>query len=159
MKQKALARWLKAAVIGVALCLAVVYLLIIPDFGKSIAAQNPEFAFCYWPWLIFLWCTALPCIAALILGWGVAGRIGKDRSFCMENARALRAIAFLAAGDAAFFFLGNVVFLFLNMSHPGVVLASLLGVFAGVAVAIAAAALSHLVRKAAELQEQSDYTI
>ena len=77
----------------------------------------------------------------------------------MENARALRAIAFLAAGDAAFFFLGNVVFLFLNMSHPGVVLASLLGVFAGVAVAIAAAALSHLVRKAAELQEQSDFTI
>ena len=45
------------------------------------------------------------------------------------------------------------------MSHPGVALASLLGVFAGVAVAIAAAALSHLVRKAAELQEQSDYTI
>ena len=159
MKQKSLARWLKAAIVGVALCLAVVYLLVIPDFGKSIAAQNPEFAFCYWPWLIFLWCTALPCIAALILGWTVAGRIGKDRSFCMENARALRAIAILAAGDAAFFFIGNVVFLFLNMSHPGVVLLSLVPEFAGACIASAAAALSHLVRKAAELQEQSDYTI
>ncbi len=159
MKQKALARWLKAAIIGVGLCLAVVYLLVIPDFGKSVAGANPEFAFCYLPWLIFLWCTALPCIAALILGWGVAGRIGKDRSFCMENAGALSTIAYLAAGDAAFFFVGNVVFLFLNMNHPGVVLLSLVPVFAGACIAIAAAALSHLVRKAAALQEQSDLTI
>ena len=159
MRQQSLSRWLKAAIIGIVLCLAVVYLLIIPDFGKSIAAQNPEFAHCYWPWLIFLWCTALPCIAALIFGWTVAGRIGRDRSFCMENARALRMIAVLAATDAAFFFAGNVVLLFLNMSHPGVVLASMLVVFVGVAVAIAAAALSHLVRKATVLQEQSDLTI
>ena len=159
MKQQSLSRWLKAAIIGIVLCLAVVYLLIIPDFGKSIAARNPEFAHCYWPWLIFLWCTALPCIAAMILGWTVAGRIGRDRSFCIENARALRTIAVLAAADATFFFAGNVVLLFLNMSHPGVVLATMLVVFAGVAVAIAAAALSHLVRKAAVLQEQSDLTI
>ena len=159
MRQQSLSRWLKAAIIGIVLCLAVVYLLIIPDFGKSIAVRNPEFAHCYWPWLIFLWCTALPCIAAMIHGWTVAGRIGRDRSFCMENARALRTIAVLAAADAAFFFAGNVVLLFLNMSHPGVVLASMLVVFVGVAVAIAAAALSHLVRKAAVLQEQSDFTI
>ena len=63
------------------------------------------------------------------------------------------------AGDAAFFFVGNVVFLFLNMNHPGIVLLSLVPVFAGACIAIAAAALSHLVRKAAALQEQSDLTI
>ena len=49
--------------------------------------------------------------------------------------------------------------LFTNMSHSGVALFSLLIVFAGVAVAVAAAALSHLVQKAAVLQEQSDLTI
>jgi hypothetical protein len=45
------------------------------------------------------------------------------------------------------------------MSHPGVTLLSLLIVFAGIAIAVAAAALSHLVHKAAALQEQSDLTI
>lgn len=45
------------------------------------------------------------------------------------------------------------------MSHPGVALFSLLVVFAGVAVAVASAVLSHLVQKAAVLQEQSDFTI
>ena len=75
----------------------------------------------------------------------------------MDNARCLRTVSLLAALDAAYFFLGNLVLLFLNMSHPGVVLMSLLVVFAGVAVA--AAALSHLVRKAALLQEENDLTI
>ena len=159
MKQKSLARWLKAVIIGAALCGAVIYLLVIPDFGQSIAADNPEFAYCYWPWLIFLWCTAPPCFAALILGWRIAKNVGNDRSFCMENARALKWIAWLALADAAFFFAGNVVFLFFNMNHPGVVLLSLVAVFAGIAVTIAAATLSHLVGKAAELQEQSDLTI
>ena len=45
------------------------------------------------------------------------------------------------------------------MSHPGVLLLSLLIVFAGIAVTVASAALSHLVYKAASLQEQSDLTI
>ena len=45
------------------------------------------------------------------------------------------------------------------MSHPGVAIASLAVVFVGVAVAVGAAALSHLVGKAALLQEQSDLTI
>ena len=159
MKQKTLSRWLKAAIFGITLCLAAVYLLMIPDFGANLAEKYPEFSNRQWPWQIFLWCTALPCIAALILGWGIAGRIGSDCSFCMENAGALKWIAWLAAGDAAFFLLGNVVLLFADMSHPGIVLMSFLVVFIGIAITVAAAVLSHLVRRAAVLQEQSDLTI
>ena len=159
MKQKTLARWLKAVIIGAALCGAVIYLIVIPDFGRSIADDNPGLAYCYWPWLIFLWCTALPCYIALVFGWRIAKNVGNDRSFCMENARALKWIAWLALADAIFFFGGNLVLLFLNMNHPGVVLLSLVAVFAGVAVAIAAASLSHLVAKAADLQTESDLTI
>ena len=55
--------------------------------------------------------------------------------------------------------MGNLLLLVLNQSHPAVVLFSMLIVFAGVAVAVAAASLSHLVKKAADLQEQSDLTI
>ena len=47
----------------------------------------------------------------------------------------------------------------LEMNHPGIVLISLIVVFFGSAVAVAAAVLSHLVLKAALLQEQSDLTI
>ncbi len=159
MEQRILSRWLKLVLVGVGLCGLVVYALILPLYGQSLVGSNPEMANRYWPWLIFLWLTGVPCYIALIIGWKIAANIGIDRSFSEDNARYLKRIAFLAAGDSVFFFVGNVVLLFANMSHPGVVLASLLVVFAGVAVTVAAAALSHLVLKAALLQEQSDLTI
>ncbi len=159
MEQKTLSRWLKLVLIGVGLCGLVVYGAILPLYGQSILAVNPDMGNRYWPWLIFLWASGVPCYAALVIGWRIAGNIGRDHSFSEDNARYLKRIALLAAGDAVFFFAGNIVLLFANMSHPGVVLGSLLVVFAGVAVSVAAAALSHLVLKAALLQEQSDLTI
>ena len=159
MKQASLSKWLKFILIGVGICGLIVYALILPVLGLNVTAAYPEWSYCFWPWLIFLWVTGIPCYIALIFGWKIAGNIGADRSFSGDNATLLKWISELAAGDAAFFFLGNLVFFFLGMNHPGVVLASMLIVFAGVAVCVAAAALSHLVRKAADLQEQSDFTI
>jgi hypothetical protein len=159
MEQKALARWLKVILAGVGLCGLIVYLLVIPSYGKWIVADYPEFANRFRPWLFFLWATGVPCCVALFFGWKIAGNIGANRSFIQKNADYLKWIAWLAAGDAGFFFLGNIVLLLVNMSHPGMILFSLLIVFACIAVAVAAAVLSHLVKKAADLQEQSDLTI
>lgn len=160
MRQTSLSKWLKAMIIGVGLCGLVVYAVVIPALGQQLAwMEDGAYEHCYWPWLLFIWGTGLPCAGALALAWRIAGNIGADRSFSVENAGMLKWISLLAAGDAALFFLGNLVFLVLDMNHPAVVLASLLVVFAGFAIAVASAALSHLVRKAADLQEQSDWTI
>ncbi len=159
MTQKSIAGWLKGLIIGVALCGLIIYALVIPSVGLSIVGANPEFEFCYLPWLIFISITALPCYAALFFAWKVASNIGRDRAFSMDNAKWIKYIAVLAAADAMFFFAGNVVFLLLNMNHPGIALLSLIVVFAGIAIAVAAAALSYLIKRAAALQEQSDWTI
>lgn len=159
MKQATLARWLKAVLLCAALGALAVYGFILPALGQGIVAQNPEFFGYYWPWLIFLWATGVPCCIAFVLGWRIASRIGADRSFSQENAADLKWISILAALDSGYFFLGNVVFLLLNMHQPGVLLLALIVVLIGAAISIAAAVLSHLVQKAAGLQEQSDLTI
>lgn len=160
MKQTSLANWLKVIILGIGICGLVVYAIVVPVLGRTIAVmEHGVYDHCYWPWLIFIWITAIPCYAVLALAWKIACNIGADRSFSIANARLLKWISFLAASDAVLFFGGNLVFLFLNMNHPGIVLFSQIVVFAGIAVAIASAALSHLVLKAADLQEQSDYTI
>ncbi|MBR2520757.1 MAG: DUF2975 domain-containing protein [Oscillospiraceae bacterium] len=159
MKQSTLSKWLKFIILGVGVCGILVYAVFVPEYGRSTVEANPEFTGWFVPWLVFLSVTALPCYAALVLAWKIAVNIGCDRSFSTENARYLKWISFLAAGDALYFFIGNVVMLVLDMNHPGIALASLLIVFAGLAVTVASAALSHLVGKAAALQEQSDLTI
>ena len=159
MEQKHLSSWLKLILVGVAICGLVVYGLVVPMYGMSLRSQYPEFSNRFWPWLLFIWVSGIPCFMVLYYGWKVSTNIGNDQSFTDQNASLLKTISVLAALDAAFFFVGNIVLLFLNMSHPGVVIASLVIVFVGVAVAVASAALSHLVKKAAVLQEQSDWTI
>lgn len=159
MEQKTLARWLKLILIGVGLCGAVVYLAVLPAYGQSLVRAYPEFAGRFWPWLIFLWISGIPCYAVLVFGWKIAANIGRDRSFSYENAACLKRAAWLAAGDGAFFFAGNIALLFADQSHPGVVLCSLLVVFAGAAAAVVFGGLSHLVRKAAALQELNELTI
>ncbi len=159
MEQKGLAIWLKIILVGVGICGLVVYFVVFPSYGESLVNGYPEFANRFWPWLIFLWISGIPCYTVLLFGWKIATNIGRDQSFSNANAKYLKWIAWLAAGDGIFFFVGNIIFLFTNMSHPGVALFSLLVVFAGVAVAVASAVLSHLVQKAAVLQEQSDFTI
>ncbi len=159
MDQKKLSLSLKNIIALVGVCALAVYALVLPICGDSLRQSYPESAAMYWPWLIFLWITAVPCFAALILAWRIAKNIGEDRSFSVENARLLKIIAYLAAGDTLYFFIGNVVLLFLNMNHPGIILFSLLICFAGVSVTVAAVCLSHLVRKAADLQDESDLTV
>ncbi len=159
MNQRKLSAWLKAIVIGIGVCGLIVYFLILPNCGKMLRGSFPEAAAWHWPWMIFLWATAIPCYAILTSAWRIASRIGEDRSFSMDNARSLQIIAWLTAGDTLFFFIGNIVFLLLDMNHPAILMMAMLICFAGVAVTVAAACLSHLVRKAADLQSESDLTV
>ncbi len=159
MNQKTLSRWLKAVLFGIGICGILLYALVFPSLGETAVSRYPEFAYCRWPWLALIWVTALPCFAALLLSWKIAENIGEDRSFSHANASLLKWIALLLASDAALFFLGNLIFWLLGMNHPAVLLLSFLIEFFGVAVSVAAAALSHLVRKAAVLQDENDLTI
>lgn len=159
MEQKSLARWLKGILVGVGLCGLLIYAIVVPALSAYVLEGYPEFATAVLPWKIFIWCSALPCFVVLWYAWKIACNIGAGCSFTDENAKNLQYISGLAAGDALFFFLGNILLLFWNMNHPGIVLVSCVVVFIGVAVAVASAALSHLVKKAAALQEQSDLTI
>ena len=160
MHQKTLAKWLKAAIIAIAVFGLFLYCILIPSFGQYLAfSQYPEFSYMYVPWLVFLSISGLPCYAVLVFGWLIAVNIGKDRSFSEENARYLKLIAILAGADSIYIFAGDVVLFFLGMNHPGTALMLLSLELIGIPVTIAAAALSHLVKKAAALQEQSDLTI
>lgn len=159
MEQKTLSIVLKLVLVGFAAAGAIVYFWLLPMFGSEFVQANPLYCGCYWPWLIFLWMTAIPCYLVLYYTWSIAVEIGRDNSFSRKNSVSLRNISILAAADSVFFFLGNLLFLILNLSHPAVLLVSCFLVFGGVSIAVAAACLSHLIYKAAKLREENELTI
>ena len=159
MEQHRLIKWLKFLVIFAAGCGMVMELGVLPGVGSWMVDLAPEFGGYFWPWLIFLWILSVPCYMALWMAWKIFTDIEKDKAFTMENAKRMGNVSFLAAADAVLLVVGNAVYLILHMNHPGVLLASFFIALVGIAIAIAAAMLSHLIRKAARLQDESDWTI
>jgi len=164
MSPKSLCRRVRAAVISLAVVGSIVCFYLIPGFGENIARANPEFAYCFWPWLIFLWLTAAPCYAILALAWRVSTAIGNEQVFTAQTARWVAVAARLLFADAGFFFAGNlllalaVVFFPLpndtHMSHPAVLVISLLICIIAVSLASIAMVLSRYIAKAAALEEE-----
>ena len=159
MKQQELSRWLRMIVLLTGAITAVFLCLIAPSMGQDIAAANPEYAFMLAPALIFLAVSAVPFYLALYRAYRVLQQVGRDHSFCAENAAHLKAISRLALIDTLWYFLGAVALVIGNVGHPSVLLGMGLVIFIGVAAAVAAATLSHLVQKAAALQSENELTI
>ncbi len=159
MTQKTLSVWLRGVILGIGACGILIYGYLLPMFGKDMVQAYPEYSYCYVPWMVVLWITAVPCYLALYNGWKITAEIAGDHSFSMLNSIYLRRISMYALADSSYFFLANLVLFFFNMNHPGIFLGSLFVDFAGVAVSVAAAALSHLVQKAANIQQENELTI
>jgi hypothetical protein len=156
MNRSALTRRLHLILLGTALCGLLFYTVLLPYF---IWQCFPHDRFASWICLILLWLSAVPCYRVLFLGRRIVRNIACDRSFTEENAHLLRKISSLAAADALYIFLANPLLILLNIYETVFLPISIITVFVGIAISVAAAALSHLVLKAAELQEQSDLTI
>ncbi len=158
MEQKRLALWLKLVIAGCAFCGILLFVYVLPVWLLSLTETHPGFH--NWWWSALLWALAVPCYGVLFLGARIADDIGRDRSFTPRNARRLKLIAMLALGDTALLLLGNVALCLADRQTPAALpLASGIVCFIGVAVAVAAACLSHLVLKAARIQEENELTI
>jgi MFS family permease len=160
MSKEKLEKWLKLVIIGLGIVGVFLYGIILPYFGESILSEaGGVWKSAFWPWMIFLWLTAVPCFLALFYAWKIAGRIGKESAFSKKSAKDMKRIGILAFGDSAFLMLGNIVLFLMNWNHPGMFLIFTLFVFVGVLIAVAAFVLSHLIYRAAELEEEAELTI
>ncbi len=154
MSSKTLANLIKAAVIAVTVCGLFICGYILPEFGSNIAEMNPEFAYMYIPWLVFLLITAAPFFVILGLIWRVAMQIRRDLVFTVLTAKLVKIASIILLCDIIFFFIGNIVMVILQMTHPAVMLFALFGCVLGFALSIATAVLARYISKAAALQEE-----
>lgn len=107
-------------------------------------------------------CTVLfiPLFLALWELWHIFAEIGRDNSFCMENALRLRRVSFYALGDTLLELVSVFLFALCGIDGGfGWLVLKLFFMLVGIAMAVACAALSHLTRKAALLKAENDLTI
>jgi len=160
MKKTTMTRLLHAVLIVAVLLAGLFFFAWLPMMGKEMAVADPEFAWAYWPCLIWAWIFALPIFSAVYPAWLVFSSISApEGAFTRLNARCLRTIAILAFADAVIFPAGMVILGFLGAGSGPLTFWTPAVIFACAAVGIAALVLSHLVDDAAEMKEDSDLTI
>lgn len=157
MKRVGLVRTLKGVVAFLAVMAAVYYAAIFPSRIREIGLEEPELAWLVTPGIIAISLSAVPIAIALVLFWKICTEIGRDNSFCHKNAGRLTGIGFCALIDTGYCAVGTVT-LEILVGSPVWLLG--LGVCTvGLAVALAAFLLSHLVLKAADMKAENDLTI
>lgn len=159
MSQEEIAKWLKVITGGIGMMGVVFFFLFVPMLAGEMKDGYPEAACLYWPGLIYNFVIASVCYAILFCFWTVCCQIGRDNSFSKENAMAFKRISRLAVLFAAIWFAGFACLVALRCLHPAMLLFLIFAMFISFAVAICAAALSHLVLKAYELRQENELTI
>lgn len=159
MTQRKLANWLRAVIITAAVCVLLVYLWLLPILLEELSSAYGGGPFVFIPTLMFTELTGVPILIALGFAWGIAREIGLDNSFSHRNASYMQIIAWLALCDVVYFQIGMFVFAFCGLVHPTMFIAAFFLDCVGLAISVCAAALSHLIRKAAVIREENDLTV
>lgn len=157
MKRVALVRTLKGVVIFLAALAVIFYGFVFPQLIRDMGAV--EFTWLVGPATVAVSLSAIPIAIALALFWRICTEIGRDNSFCHKNAWRLSGIGFCALADTAYCVVGTVTIFVITGGHPGVLLVAAAAILIGLAIALAAFLLSHLVLKAAEMKDENDLTI
>lgn len=159
MKQRDLARWLKAiALIDVIFCLGIM-LAIVPQRGQALANLHPEM-----PWLttaswMFLVLASIPIVAVGVVIWRIASEIASNNSFSEVNAARLVRMGVYALAESAFFGASIAIMALLGILSDGLLAVMLVVVVISGGLGVSAFMLSHLTLKAAAIKAENDLTV
>lgn len=159
MEQKTIANMLKAFSVVVGLVGALFFFFYAPVMIGYLADMFPEAAFLKWPGRIGVCVIAVFCYIALGEFWNICTRIGKDNSFCNENASSMKRISFLAFLSAALMIFAAIFLGFLNFLGIAYFLVVFFAVCIAIGIGVVCLALSALIRRAAQIKEENDLTI
>lgn len=141
------------------LCLLSFYIL--PSIGQSIKYYNPEYAFAYFPALIWAWSFILPIFIAFFPLWKIFSSLKEQEgAFCYQNVKNIRMLSNLAILEAIIFPLGMMVLGFMGASQPAltyIITPSV--IFVCTAAAVILRVLSTLVEEAIGIKKENELTI
>ena len=157
MGRVGLVRTLKGVIIFLAAMAALCYLVIFPDYIREMGTEDANVAWLVTPGIAAVSLSAIPIIIALVLFWQICTEIGRDNSFCHKNASRLTGIGFCALVDTGYCAVGTVT-LEIMVGSP-IWVTGMMVCTVGLAIALAAFLLSHLVLKAADMKAENDLTI
>ena len=106
---------------------------------------------------IVQWVISIPCFCVLVLAWRISSNMKSGRLFAFENAKRINDASTLLFISIVGFIIAKVLFYLLGWNKELIV--HVIIIIVGLALLVMMKVLSHYIYNAAELQEESDFTV
>lgn len=131
----------------------------LPYQANFFAETAPEFAHLKYPLLFGIYATAIPFFVALFQGLKLLRYIDKKQAFTDLSVVSLRNISYSAVAIGILYLVGIIFLVSQNAGHPGIVLISLVIIFAMIVIAVFAAVLQKLLKNVIDIKSENDMTV
>lgn len=159
MSQKSLSNLAKLIIIMFALLGVALYGLALPLGAESMKGEPFVRGENYLIWVVFMELMVIPDYAVLVFAWKIADTIKLGKAFGYDNAGRFKCISLISLVTSVYFLLGSIALFLFRIIFPLMFIVSCALTFIGLSVSGAAAILSYMCRKAADIEEESRLTI
>jgi len=159
VKLKELAAWLKIISLLSLFIILFLTFAVVPSVAKDMARSSAKYAHLAKPFTYFVWMSAIVPIIGVFISWSVFNELERDNSFCVKNAISLKRISQLALAEAIYYFIGIIFLLVRALLNLPVLITAGVIVTICLVITVCAAAISHLIMKAAILKDENDLTV
>lgn len=153
MREKSLINLTRVVILLMAICGVAFNLFLVPLTSTDIGCEGAALIV----QCVFQWLVSIPCFWILILAWKICADMKKGRLFTLENSNRIRRAAIALLISIIGFLIAKAVFYFLGWNKE--LILHLIISIVGFTFLVIMIVLSHYIYRAAELQEESDYTV
>ena len=153
MVEKSLLCLVRITIVVMAICGIAFNIFLVPMTATDIG--NNEIAIviqCISQWII-----SIPCFGVLILAWIISSNMKIGRLFTFENAKRIKQASILLSISIIGFIIAKVLFYCLGWNKELIV--HIIIIIVGLTILVMMMLLSYYIYNAAELQEESDFTV
>ncbi|MGO1470723.1 MAG: DUF2975 domain-containing protein [Tissierella sp.] len=150
---------LKLAVSLISIIILLLLIFFIPGIANYFEETAPEFGHMKWPLILGIYLTGLPFFIAVFNVFRLIKLIDVDAVFTMKSIKHLNIISKCSISEIIIYFLGLIYLYIEKAMQPGIVLLSLLIIFASFVIYVLIEILKELLLKAVKIKNENDLTI
>lgn len=153
--------FLKLAIILIGIPVLAMCIFVVPEIANFIAELYPNDTYLKYLVFIDLYGTAIPFYYALYQAFKLLSYIDKNKAFSELSVRALKNIKNCAITISSLYVLGLPLFYLIAEKDdaPGIIVIGMVMIFASMVIAVFAAVLQKLLKKAIDLKSENDLTV
>lgn len=149
----------KAIIVFAGVLGALLFFWAIPSLGKMLLVNMNQFHQYYSLWFGGYILFGIPCYYVLIQAWKIANNFGNEQIFVAKNGSLFHSIYLAAVIDSTLFLIFALICFVIGINPLFLLMIKVFIALVGFSFAFCVKILAQMVFKAADLQEESDFTI